>query len=157
MSLPRLQVAGSLNGRDVTGLAWMDHEWFTHQLAPEQAGWDWFSVQLENHTELMLFRLRRRDGSVDPYSAGTFVDAAGGARHLRATGFTLEPLEYWTSPRTKARYPVRWRVRVPRPGAGPGMPRGAGGAGTGRRGGTHLLGGGRSSTPDRRAGRDTWK
>jgi len=63
----------------------MDHEWFTNQLAKDQAGWDWFSVQLDNRTELMLFRLRRRDGSIDPYSAGTFIDAQGHAGISRAT------------------------------------------------------------------------
>jgi hypothetical protein len=41
----------------------MDHEWFTEQLAPDQVGWDWFSVQLDNRTELMLFELRHKDGS----------------------------------------------------------------------------------------------
>ena len=69
----------------MTGAAWMDHEWFTSQLADDQIGWDWFSVQLDNQTELMLFQLRRKDGSIDPYSAGTYIDpqgraAASGAR-----------------------------------------------------------------------------
>jgi predicted secreted hydrolase len=91
----------------------MDHEWFTNQLAPGQVGWDWFSVQLEDNTEFMLFRLRRADGGVDPYSSGTFVDAAGKARHLSAGEFTLAPLAYWRSPKTGARYPIRWRIAVP--------------------------------------------
>ena len=85
----------------------MDHEWFTEQLASYQAGWDWFSVQLDNRTELMLFELRRKDGSIDPYSSGTFIDARGVAKHLRREEFTLEPLTYWH------KYPVQWRVRVP--------------------------------------------
>ena len=90
----------------------MDHEWFTGQLAPDQVGWDWFSIQLENHTELMLFDLRRKDGSLsgqsrDPYSSGTFIDAHGFARHLRYSEFSLQPLSYWH------KYPVAWRLRVP--------------------------------------------
>jgi predicted secreted hydrolase len=107
VSFPRLKVAGTMNGREVAGQAWMDHEWFTEQLAADQVGWDWFSVQLDNGTELMLFDLRRKDGSIDPYSAGTFIDAGGKSRHLRRGDFSLEPLKYWQ------KYPVEWRVRVP--------------------------------------------
>jgi predicted secreted hydrolase len=113
VSFTRLAVEGALDGRAVRGSAWMDHEWFTHQLEPDQAGWGWFSAQLDDGAELMLFRLRRLDGSVDPHSAGTYVDAAGRARHLRAADFALEPLDYWRSPRSGGRYPVRWRIRVP--------------------------------------------
>jgi predicted secreted hydrolase len=107
-------VLGS-NAFDVTGLAWMDHEFFTHQLESNQVGWDWFSVQLNDKTELMLFRIRRRDGSVDPYSAGTFVSANGVSTHLRSSEFTLQPLgETWTSATTRAVYPIRWRLSVPK-------------------------------------------
>ncbi len=111
VSFPRLQVKGTVSSAGapgpVSGLAWMDHEWFTEQLAAEQTGWDWFSIQLDNNTELMLFELRRRDGSVDPYSSGTFIDAAGSAHHLRRNDFTLEPVAKW------GKYPVEWRVRIP--------------------------------------------
>lgn len=107
VSFPRLAVEGELNGARVRGTAWMDHEWFTHQLAADQAGWDWFSAQLDDGTELMLFELRRKDGGIDPFSAGTFIDRQGRARHLRAADFTLQPLAYW------GKYPIRWRIRVP--------------------------------------------
>lgn len=107
VSFPRLRAAGRINGANVTGQAWMDHEWFTHQLAENQAGWDWFSVQLENHTELMLFELRRKDGTLDPYSSGTFIDAAGKAHHLRREDFSLQPLARW------GKYPIEWRITVP--------------------------------------------
>jgi predicted secreted hydrolase len=61
----------------------------------------------------MLFEIRQADGSVDPYSAGTFIDAGGRATHLKRGDFQLQPLEFWTSPATHARYPVRWRVTIP--------------------------------------------
>ena len=61
----------------------------------------------------MLFQLRTRNGSIDPHSSGTYVDARGSARHLTSREFSLEPARYWVSPKTKARYPVGWRVRVP--------------------------------------------
>jgi len=117
ISFPLLAVAGTVRAAgldsDVSGQAWMDHEWFTHELLPEQIGWDWFSVQLENSTELMLFDLRRKDGKPDPNSSGTFIDAGGRARHLTSKEFTLKPLAWWTSSKTHARYPVRWGLSIP--------------------------------------------
>ena len=117
ISFTRLAAAGEITIKgqryEAAGTAWMDHEFFTHQLDPGQVGWDWMSIQLENNTELMLFRLRRRDGTADPFSAGTFIDRDGRARRLEFRDFTLEPLATWTSPSTGARYPVRWKIRVP--------------------------------------------
>ena len=122
ISLTRLSAAGTitLNGKAhaVEGTAWMDHEFFTHPLAPEQVGWDWLSLQLDDQTELMLFRLRRQDGSFDPYSAGTYVDSSGQSKHLSARDFTLRPLmqrpaDAWASPSSGATYPIRWQVTVP--------------------------------------------
>lgn len=111
VSFPRLAATGSMSvaGKTaaVKGTAWMDHEWFTKQLDAGEIGWDWFSVQLDNNTELMLFQLRRTDGSIDRYSSGTYVDAAGKAHHLEAKDFRLTPLEKWTL------YPVHWRIDVP--------------------------------------------
>jgi predicted secreted hydrolase len=85
----------------------MDHEWFTEMLDASETGWDWFSVQLENNTELMLFELRKKDGSIDPHSAGTYIDASGKARHLIARDFSLTPVGHW------GKYPVKWQVDVP--------------------------------------------
>jgi predicted secreted hydrolase len=113
VSFPRLAVEGKLDGAEVTGSAWMDHEWFTEELDARQQGWDWFSVQLDNGTELMLFDLRRTDGGIDAHSAGTFIARDGRSTHLKRADFALEPLEYWSSPKTGARYPVKWRISVP--------------------------------------------
>ena len=117
VSLPRLEASGDLvvkgQRHAVNGTAWMDHEWFTNQLGENQAGWDWFSVQLDNRTELMLFELRRKDGGIDPYSSGTYIDAQGHARHLSQSDFSLTPSGYWKSARTGANYPVRWEIHVP--------------------------------------------
>ena len=117
ISLTRLITSGAvtLDGQRfaVEGTSWMDHEFFTHQLEPNQVGWDWFSLQFADNSELMLFRLRRKDGSVDPYSAGTYQDAQGRATHLTASDFTLTPGQPWSSPDTGARYPIAWTIRVP--------------------------------------------
>ncbi len=107
----RIETGGAAH--DVKGSAWMDHEWFTHQLEAAQAGWDWFSIQLDDQRELMLFQLRRKDGSIDPYSSGTYVDAAGRSRHLAKGDFRLTPGRLWTSGKTKAKYPVEWSIEAP--------------------------------------------
>lgn len=117
-SQTRLAAAGeiTLGGetRRVTGESWFDHEWATNQLTAEQAGWDWFSLQLSDGTELMLYQLRKRDGGVDAASSGTFIAADGGTAHLPDGAFRLTPLAWWKSLKTGTRYPVRWRVEVPR-------------------------------------------
>lgn len=116
-SLTRIMARGTvvLNGKpySVQGLSWMDHEFFTHQLIADQVGWDWFSLQLDNGTELMLFDLRLKNGGIDPYSAGTYVDEQGRARFLKVQDFELAPGKEWTSPATHGRYPVEWNIRVP--------------------------------------------
>lgn len=120
-SQTRLVTSGTidLKGKrnEVSGLSWMDHEFFSQQLSQEQSGWNWFSIQLEDKTELMLFILRRRDGSVDAHSAGTYVDSAGNSSHLRAVDFSLAPTgATWKSPSTGAAYPIEWNVAVPKLG-----------------------------------------
>src|SRR6267143_1613287 len=121
ISLTRIHTSGFVElGEkkfEVVGTSWMDHEFFTHQLTADQAGWDWLSLQLEGNTELMLFHIRRKDGSTDPYSAGTFIDAQGKAAHLRVSDFVLMPLgKTWKSPITGAVYPIEWKLAVPRLG-----------------------------------------
>lgn len=118
VSLTRLEARGSveIDGRraEVEGSAWMDHEFFTNQLGRNQRGWDWVALQLDDGSELIVYRLRRDDGSVDPFSAGTVVEKDGRSTHLRAADFTLTPSgETWTSKVSGATYPVAWRVAVP--------------------------------------------
>jgi predicted secreted hydrolase len=119
-SLTRMDTRGHVRvGRDsfaVNGSSWMDHEFSTSALAVDQVGWDWFGLQLDDGRELMLYLMRRRDGTHDPVSNGTLVERNGAARHLTREAFTVESAGRWDSPRSGARYPTRWRVRVP--GAG---------------------------------------
>jgi predicted secreted hydrolase len=119
ISLTRLNTQGKieLGGQtfQVTGTAWMDHEFFTHQLETNQIGWDWVSIQLADNSELMLFNIRRQGGSIDPYSAGTFVDAGGNATHLARNEFMMQPADsMWLSPATNAVYPLRWKIAIPK-------------------------------------------
>jgi len=100
----------------VAGLAWMDREWSTSALGPDLVGWDWIALQLDDGRDVMVYRLRRRDGGTDPHSAGALVSTAGATRALAPAEVTLDALDHWTSPRSRVRYPSRWRLAVP--GAG---------------------------------------
>jgi predicted secreted hydrolase len=117
-SLTRLTTNGTINleGKtyQVEGTSWMDHEFFTGSMAANEAGWDWLSLQLADGADLMLYRMRHKDGSVDPYSSGSYVDAGGKTHFLLAHDFIMTPADdSWTSPATKAKYPVRWHVSIP--------------------------------------------
>lgn len=117
VSFTRMKTAGTvgLNGGryQVEGDTWMDHEFFSDSAGGDEVGWDWFSVQLEDNSELMLYRLRHRDGSVDPYSSGTYVDAQGTARHLGLRDFSMTPTgATYSSAKTGARYPIAWSLVV---------------------------------------------
>ncbi len=100
----------------VAGLTWLDREWSTSALAGGQTGWDWFALHLDSPDgdgrDLMLYQLRGADGTKDPLSEGSLVDAAGRKTRLAAADFSLEPLARWTAPGGAA-YPTRWRIRVP--------------------------------------------
>jgi predicted secreted hydrolase len=116
-SLTRMQTDGELivNGKSekVHGLTWMDHEFGSNQLREDQVGWDWFSIQVSNNTELMLYLMRRKDGSIDPYSSGTLVGADGVTKNLSSKDFRIDVLARWTSPTSRATYPMKWKVTIP--------------------------------------------
>jgi predicted secreted hydrolase len=116
-SLTRLETSGTvqvgLGSYPVSGLSWMDHEWSTSGLAADQVGWDWFSIQMDDGGELMVFQLRKEDGSVDPFSSGTYIAPDGSTRHLDRDEFEIRVEETWHSPDTGAAYPARWTVIVP--------------------------------------------
>jgi predicted secreted hydrolase len=115
-SMPRIAVAGTLTrgGRalPVRGLAWLDREWGSGGLGPQETGWDWFGLQLGDGSCLMFYSLRDRGGIQDPYSAGTWVDAQGHARPLSTAAVRVTALTHWTDA-TGVRYPSRWRLLVP--------------------------------------------
>ena len=115
-SLTRLEADGevSLGGRSfsVQGKAWMDHEFSSAPLEPTIEGWDWFSLQLSNNTEFMIYLLRKKDGGISEASCGTFVDASGKALHLAHDAIKVEVLDHWQSPRSGAAYPSEWQLSI---------------------------------------------
>lgn len=98
--------------KKVRASAWMDHEFGSHQLAPGQLGWDWFSVQLDDGSDLMVYMLKQSDGSWGPLSKGTYVDADGNVRKLAKNEIRAEPLRTWKSKRTKSEYVVEWSLHI---------------------------------------------
>ena len=116
-SLTRLNSMGSLrvseNFYQVSGTSWMDHEFSTRALSDGQIGWDWFSVQLDDRSELMLFQIRREDGSIDPFSSGTWITADGSTSKLGLEDFQISVQDTWRSPHTGATYPAKWKISVP--------------------------------------------
>jgi predicted secreted hydrolase len=116
-SLTRMPTKGTIviDGEtfEVTGNSWMDHEFSTSFLEPEQRGWDWFSIQLSDNRELMLYRMRRADGSHDPRSSGTLIDANGKTTHLTNDDFTLTPGRATFKSKNGAVYPIEWTVSLP--------------------------------------------
>jgi len=103
-------------GTAVTGEAWFDHEWSTSALGPQAVGWDWWSLQLGDGRELMLFEIRRTDGSRETASGGTLVARDGSTRRLQAADFQITVVERWRSRTSGAEYPARWKARVPSEG-----------------------------------------
>lgn len=118
-SYPRLSTSGTLrlDGRtlEVEGVSWMDREFSSSQLGSEQVGWDWFALRLDDGRDLMLYVLRREDGSAD-HARGTLVEADGAVRWLTPSDWTVVPTGTWKSPSTGAAYPSGWRIRLPAAG-----------------------------------------
>lgn len=109
-SAPFFSVEGKLkmHGRDiaVSGRAWMDREWSSQTLAPDQKGWDWFSLHLANGDALMLFRFR---GARD-YVSGNWISADGATSLLSSDDISLAPLAQTAIGAHSL--PTRWRVQV---------------------------------------------
>lgn len=117
-SATRLVTNGVLNlgGKSLTvrGESWLDREWASNQLTANQVGWNWFSLQFDDNSELMLYQMRTRDGGLDPNSSGTYVASDGTVQHLRREDYQLTPTKFWTSKASNARYPVAWQLTVPK-------------------------------------------
>lgn len=93
-SQPHMNVVGRLNGRPISGTAWLDHEWSSAYMAPEAAGWDWTGINLLNGGSFMAFRMRDKQGQT----------------HFASPGASFTPLRTWKSPRTGVEYPVSMQV-----------------------------------------------
>ena len=117
VSWTRLAARGTLTAggreRAVEGGAWFDHEWGTSQLGEGVVGWDWLGLRLADGRDLMVYRLRRADGSADALSAATLVERDGSTRAASGAEIELSVRERWKSPRSGAEYPARVALRIP--------------------------------------------
>jgi predicted secreted hydrolase len=117
-SFTDLKAEGSLKTPDMTapvavrGTSWFDQEFGSNQMAKEYAGWDWFALHLSDGRDLMVYYLRRKDGTVERESSGTLVESDGASRHLGLAEIETTVLSYWKSSKSTGRYPAAWRIRV---------------------------------------------
>jgi predicted secreted hydrolase len=97
----------------VAGQAWLDREWSSQPLAPDQSGWDWLALHFESGEKLMVYRLRQEIGT--PYTVGTWIGADGATQKLSREDLTVEPLE---QRHVAGRdLPIAWRIKVKSRGA----------------------------------------
>ncbi len=115
-SFTRLKTSGTLERGGVRytieGISWMDHEYGSDELQPNQSGWDWFSIQLDDGREVMLYRLRQTDGNTTRQSSGSLIARNGATTYLPLSSFAIASTATWVSPHTAARYPSGWRIGI---------------------------------------------
>lgn len=119
VSQTRLETAGNLtigeSSYAVEGVSWFDHEWSSEPLAKELVGWDWFSLQLSDNTEIMIYLLRSKDGTVQPWSSGSYIDSTGTKTEIKQQDFQLVATSNHLSPSGRT-YPSQWRLVLPKQG-----------------------------------------
>ncbi len=126
-SLVQQDARGTIRIQDseygASGRAWKDHEYSTSALSPGAAGWDWFSLQFDDGSAMMLFQIRRDEGAgeddaveddgIDPVSSATFIFPNGETLALKKDAWQLEVLDQWSSPHSGAEYPAGWQITIP--------------------------------------------
>jgi predicted secreted hydrolase len=109
----RLRRPGMKNPVPVTGVSWFDQEFGSNQLSGDQAGWDWFALHLSDGRDVMIYKLRKKDGSLEEESSGTIVERDGRSRHISLAAIETMVLSYWKSKKTGGKYPAAWHIRIP--------------------------------------------
>ncbi len=118
-SMTRLPSHGTIKLKghtfQVQGDSWLDREWSSSALERDQAGWDWFALQLDDGSDLMFYRLRTKEQAMHPFSRGSLVDLKGNKTDLLMADVKLTPLKWWQSKQGE-RYPVTWQLEVAKRG-----------------------------------------
>jgi len=116
-SRTRMALSGTLidhnQSKTVTGEAWMDHQWGNF-LSLGNGGWDWYSLQLNNNTEMMLYFIHDASGATTSTYV-SYIDAGGKEHLIPASSLHSTVLGHWQSPVTKANYPSGWRLDISDP------------------------------------------
>lgn len=122
LTYPRLEATGTLvqegNEFPVSGQVWMDHEISSSQLTPDQSGWDWAGIQLDDGREIMSYRLRRKDGTTDPASSLVWVEGSGKLTQQTSHEFHWGQGSKWKSPHSGATYPLPATIQTTDPASG---------------------------------------
>ncbi|MFM7428240.1 MAG: lipocalin family protein, partial [Elainella sp.] len=117
-SLVQQPTTGSLTVHDKTyslsGLTWKDHEYSTSSLSVGTVGWDWFSMQFDNGSALMLYLLRHEDGTIEDTSAGTYISPSGETTPISWQDWQVQVLDTWKSGKNGAVYPAKWQIEIPK-------------------------------------------
>lgn len=98
---------------EVQGLSWMDHEYSTSALGKGEVGWNWFSIQLDDNTELMLFTIRDAKGKESPFSSAALILNDGSKTTFSKSDFIITSTNTWVSPHSKVAYPSSWEISIP--------------------------------------------
>lgn len=113
-SRTRMAVTGTLLDHaqklQVTGEAWMDHQWGNF-LTLGGGGWDWFSIQLNDQSEMMLYLLRDASGNITSTYAD-YVGPDGQNLQIPSNALHFDVLDHWTSPTTGIVYPSGWHLAI---------------------------------------------
>ena len=116
-SQTRLETTGTVTVKgeeyQVSGLTWKDHEYGTEALGENAIGWDWFSLQFSDGSELMYYQIRRNDGSIEPASPGSLILEDSSIQPLNSNQVQIKVLDTWTSPETGVVYPSGWELSIP--------------------------------------------
>lgn len=117
-SQPHIQIDGELTIEgetlSVTGPGWLDREWSSQPLAPNQPGWDWFSLHLDDGSALMIYQLRQNDGPANV--SGTWIDADGRSTTLPADAIELSVNQYQRlslRDGSEKNLPLDWTLTLP--------------------------------------------
>lgn len=124
ITFPRLNTTGTihLNGKEylIRGTSWMDHEISSSQLAPDQVGWNWASIHLDDGRSIMVYMMRTIDNSMDPYSSLHLVEPDNTTVHqFDSPTFSWAVDKVWTSPETEATYPIHSTIHFSPPETAP--------------------------------------
>ena len=115
-SAPQLAARGTLQIKgqsyEVSGKAWLDHEWSEQVLHPNATGWDWIGMNLDDGSALTAFRLRDKDSNA-LWDGGSFRSSKNELYIFSRGEVIFKPVRRWKSPLSQASYPVEWIVRTP--------------------------------------------
>lgn len=119
-SIPRIKTRGMITigtqTFEIEGFTWFDHEWSTSALSKDVSGWDWFSVHLDDGRDLMVCRIRNKNGEANGFGFGSLSFPDGSYEILKEADFTIHPLSKWESPVTKKKYPHKCLITLPEKG-----------------------------------------